>query len=167
MTCTTNNCEEVISIKNPHPKESSELISQLMDLHSVICDLADSIQQYFGYTLTFIFIIKTVELVLDSYFFFDILFIPEDYEKKFLAVVIPPTILACIMLVGIVEICEKTTSKNKDILKNILKLSNFDVSGEMKERLQFFILQSSKRSIEFSGAGIFSVNRKMYLTVSD
>lgn len=142
-----------------------------MESHNLLCDLAIALQLYFGYIIGFIFTVNFLQIVLEFYYFLEVIFIPEEYFKnldtvQLVALVLSPTIVACLQLLGIVEMCECTVAENKKISNHLFKLLNLNVNEDLEDRLNLFVIQCGNRPIEFSGAGVFKVNRKIYLTVS-
>lgn len=148
-----------------------DIIMELANLHNLVCDISDCVQLYFGYSVVLIMILNFYHLVFHSYFILEILFIPLEYFKNWniyemLSAIFAQVFIATFQLIILVEICNKNVWQNKLISKNIHKILNKNITYAVEERLKLFALQWRNRPLQFMAAGIFPLDRTLYLTVS-
>lgn len=143
-------------------------ISTFADLHNLLWDVVQSAQKYFGYTIILALTFDFIVIVFDTYYILELFFEPKSSQTvlQFLGIIVFHLITSSIEMMSIVEICEQTTNQNMEILKSIHELLNMNVSLELEEELHCFAAQCKSRPIKFTAAGMFDLNRTLYLTVS-
>lgn len=147
-------------------------ISKVTDIHDLLCDAVAEIEYYFGYNMVMIIGVAFFNLVFNSYYILCILFDPYEYvvkwlDKSVLVGILSLQIFAILLQVfAIVEMCNKTVQQNNNISMNIHKILNTSDTHIIKEKLRFFAMQWKNRPVCFTAAGVFSLNRTLYLTVS-
>lgn len=147
------------------------ILSQLTNLHDTLCDTVNYVENYFGHNIVLIVGSLFFSIIFNCYYVLEVLFGPDEMFKSLddteLLVVFMATVIASAMqLFAFIEISNKTVRQNNNISMNIHKLLNVSESKEVKERLRYFALQWQNRRIRFTAAGVFNLDRTLYLTVS-
>lgn len=150
-------------------EKSEKYLSDSRKLHDKISDICDCFHEYFGLKILLIIGLSFVYLVFVAYYGLEMMFSPKDFDglnrKGLFALITVLLICSSLQIVSIVESCRKIVEKNRCLAINLQKLLNISESSYVKEKLIFFIMQSSNRPMEFTAAAMFQLDRSLYFTV--
>lgn len=154
--------------QNSHYLET--MLGQLANLHNLLCDTVDCVENYFGFNIILMVGFTFFNVIFNSYYVLEVLFGPDDAFRLLngsqLLVVFTANVIASVaQLFAFVEVCNKTVRQNNNISMNIHKLLNVCESKEVKEKLRDMALQWRNRPLRFTAAGVFCLDRTLYLTV--
>lgn len=157
-------------MKLEKPISQEITLTELANLHDLLCDLVICIESYFGYNIVMVVGLGFFFIIFNCYYVLEILFGPDEVtrsldENELVGVIMAQVMASSMTLISFVEVCNKTIRQNNNIAMNIHKLLNVSKSQEVKEKLRNFALQWRNRPIKFTAAGVFNLDRTLYLTV--
>lgn len=146
------------------------LVTELIHVHNLICEVLKWIEKYFGYTILVIIALHFFSIVLYCFYLLDIWLEPGNYfqswnEYGMVSIVLTQIIFANVQHAGFIEICQKSLRQNQNISMNICKLLNLNITPELREQLELFALKLENVEMKFTLLGIFDLDRTVYLMV--
>jgi len=146
-------------------------IEQVSDIHNLLCDICETIDEYFSYPLLVTIAVSFLSIIIKAYYIVAFFYYKVDAEESkkydYLADECNEMIMYTVILFLIVEASSSTIGNSSLSTAIVHKILNINIYNdvELKDRLFRLSLQLTNRKISFSAAGLFSLDRSLLFTV--
>ncbi|XP_044004053.1 gustatory receptor for sugar taste 43a-like [Aphidius gifuensis] len=141
-----------------------ESISQLITVHSSLCDTNILINKAFGLPILVVAITCLLLLIITPYFL--MMEANSDREMLFISVQLLWCALHVFRILMVVQPCYATTTNSKKTAILVSQLLSTTWDSEICEQLEYFSLQLIHRPLDISACGLFSLDRGLVTSVS-
>ncbi|KAH8271766.1 hypothetical protein KR044_005237 [Drosophila immigrans] len=145
-------------------------IKQVANIHNLLCDICQTIEEYFTYPLLGIIAISFLFILFDDFYILEALLNPKrlDYFEadEFFAFFLTQMLWYIVIIFLIVEASSKTIRHSNYSAAIVHKILNITDDLELRDRLFRLSLQLSHRKVSFTAAGLFRLDRTLIFTIS-
>ncbi|XP_060829887.1 gustatory receptor for sugar taste 43a-like isoform X1 [Bombus pascuorum] len=152
-----------LSRKMDESKTYVSSISELIMVHSLLCDTVSLINAAFGVVLLAVTVSCLLHLVITPYFL--IVQANEKHEWIFLVVQAGWCIIHISRMLIIVQPSYSTIAEGKRTAALVSQLLSSCFEADARRELEIFSLQLLHRPLEFSACGLFSLDRNLITSV--
>ncbi|XP_033360819.1 gustatory receptor for sugar taste 43a-like isoform X1 [Bombus vosnesenskii] len=152
-----------LSRKMDESKTYVNSISELIMVHSLLCDTVSLINTAFGVVLLAVTISCLLHLIITPYFL--IVQANEKHEWIFLVVQAGWCIIHISRMLIIVQPSYSTVAEGKRTATLVSQLLSCCFEADVRRELEIFSLQLLHRPLEFSACGLFSLDRNLITSV--
>lgn len=157
----------VTSIIRQNPEYA---LKQVSNIHNLLCDICQTIEEYFTYPLLGIIAISFLFILFDDFYILEALINPKrlDYFEadEFFAFFLIQMIWYIVIIFLIVEASSSTIRHSSCSAAIVHKILNITDEPDLRDRLFRLSLQLSHRKVSFTAAGLFRLDRTLIFTVS-
>ncbi|XP_050597291.1 gustatory receptor for sugar taste 43a-like [Bombus affinis] len=153
-----------LSRKMDESKTYVSSISELIMVHSLLCDTVSLINAAFGVVLLAVTISCLLHLVITPYFL--IVQANEKHEWIFLVVQVGWCIFHISRMLIIVQPSYSTVAEGKKTAALVSQLLSCCFEADARRELEIFSLQLLHRPLEFSACGLFSLDRNLITSIA-
>ncbi|XP_068140324.1 putative gustatory receptor 28a [Drosophila tropicalis] len=157
----------VTSIIRQNPEYA---IKQVSNIQNLLCDICQTIEEYFTYPLLGIIAISFLFILFDDFYILEAQLNPKRLDKfeadEFFAFFLSQMIWYIVIIFLIVEGSSKTILQNSETAVMVHKILNITDDPELRDRLFRLSLQLSHRRVRFTAAGLFPLDRTLYFTIT-
>ncbi|KAF3429918.1 hypothetical protein E2986_13202 [Frieseomelitta varia] len=141
-------------------------ISDLIMVHSLLCDAVSLINTTFGVVLLAVTVTCLLHLVITPYFLIlQVTKASEKHEWIFLFVQAGWCIIHITRMLIIVQPSYSTVAEGKRTATLVSQLLSCSFDADTRRELEIFSLQLLHRPLEFSACGLFSLDRNLITSV--
>lgn len=145
-------------------------LKQVTNIHNLLCDICNTIEEYFSYPLLAIIAISFLFILFDDFYILEVMLNPNCVEvfeaDEFFAFFIAQMLWYVSIIILIVE-GSSTTIKESGICAAIVhKILNITDDPDIRDRLLRLSLQLQHRRVRFTAAELFNLDRTLIFTVS-
>ncbi|KAH8376704.1 hypothetical protein KR093_000923 [Drosophila rubida] len=145
-------------------------IKQVSNIHNLLCDICQTIEEYFTYPLLGIIAISFLFILFDDFYILEALLNPKrlDYFEadEFFAFFLTQLMWYIVIIFLIVEASSKTIRQSSYSAAIVHKILNISDDLEVRDRLFRLSLQLSHRKVSFTAAGLFRLDRTLIFTIT-
>ncbi|XP_034948469.1 gustatory receptor for sugar taste 43a-like [Chelonus insularis] len=144
--------------------EIADSLSQLISIHSSLCDINLLINKAFGFPILVVGITCLLHLIITPYF----LMMEANNEREgiFIFVQCLWCILHIYRMLMVVQPCYATTKESKNTAVLISQLLTYSWQPDVRKQLEIFSLQLLHRPLNFSACGLFSLDRALVTSMA-
>ncbi|XP_050492519.1 gustatory receptor for sugar taste 43a-like isoform X3 [Bombus huntii] len=153
-----------LSRKMDESKTYVNSISELIMVHSLLCDTVSLINTAFGVVLLAVTISCLLHLIITPYFL--IVQANEKHEWIFLVVQAGWCIIHISRMLIIVQPSYSTVAEGKRTATLVSQLLSCCFEADVRRELEIFSLQLLHRPLEFSACGLFSLDRNLITSIA-
>ncbi|KAH8412028.1 hypothetical protein KR222_007039, partial [Zaprionus bogoriensis] len=157
----------VTSIIRQNPEYA---LKQVSNIHNLLCDICQTIEEYFTYPLLGIIAISFLFILFDDFYILEALMNPKrlDYfeDDEFFAFFLTQMIWYIVIIFLIVEASSTTIRHSSCSAAIVHKILNITDDPELRDRLFRLSLQLSHRKVSFTAAGLFHLDRTLIFTIT-
>ncbi|XP_076684665.1 gustatory receptor for sugar taste 43a [Andrena cerasifolii] len=139
-------------------------ISELIAVHSSLCDTVSLINTAFGVVILAVTVTCLLHLVITPYFL--ILQAGENHESIYLLVEGMWCVFHLTRMLIIVQPSYFTVAEGKRTTVLVSQLLSSNFKGDARRELEIFSLQLLHRPLEFSACGLFSLDRTLITSIA-
>ncbi|XP_061399383.1 putative gustatory receptor 28a [Musca vetustissima] len=152
-------------------RQNPELaIRQVTNIHNLLCDICNTIEEYFTYPLLAIIAISFLFILFDDYYLLEVKLNPNCVEvfeaDEFFAFFITQMFWYVIIIVLIVEGSSRTIKESGKCAAIVHKILNITDDGDIRDRLLRLSLQLQHRRVRFTAAELFNLDRTLIFTMT-
>lgn len=166
ISITASKRYSVTSIIRQNPEFS---LKQVTNIHNLLCDICNTIEEYFTYPLLAIIAISFLFILFDDFYILEVMLNPNCVEvfeaDEFFAFFIAQMLWYVIIIVLIVEGSSKTIKESAKCAAIVHKTLNITDDPEIRDRLLRLSLQLQHRRVRFTAAELFNLDRTLIFTV--
>lgn len=142
-------------------------VKQISIIHNLLCDMCEMIEEYFTYPLLVTIAISILIIIFGTFLIVVAMFNPAVFGFKSNALIAASTsaIIFLVIIFIIVETSSRTTSHCSSCAVIAHKILNTTDDLKLKDRMFHLSLQLTNRRINFTAAGLISLDRTLILTV--
>jgi len=144
-------------------------IKQVSNIHNLLCDICQTIEEYFTYPLLGIIAISFLFILFDDFYILEAILNPKRLDvfeaDEFFAFFLMQLIWYIVIIVLIVEGSSRTILHSSYTAAIVHKILNITDDPELRDRLFRLSLQLSHRKVLFTAAGLFRLDRTLIFTV--
>ncbi|KAH8392359.1 hypothetical protein KR215_006666 [Drosophila sulfurigaster] len=145
-------------------------MKQVSNIHNLLCDICQTIEEYFTYPLLGIIAISFLFILFDDFYILEAMMNPKrlDYFEadEFFAFFLIQMIWYIVIIFLIVEASSKTIRHSSYSAAIVHKILNITDDLELRDRLFRLSLQLSHRKVSFTAAGLFRLDRTLIFTIT-
>ncbi|XP_017069659.2 putative gustatory receptor 28a [Drosophila eugracilis] len=145
-------------------------IKQVSNIHNLLCDICQTIEEYFTYPLLGIIAISFLFILFDDFYILEAILNPKRLDvfeaDEFFAFFLMQLIWYIVIIVLIVEGSSRTILHSSYTAGIVHKILNITDDPELRDRLFRLSLQLSHRKVLFTAAGLFRLDRTLIFTIS-
>ncbi|THK33058.1 gustatory receptor 3, partial [Diachasma alloeum] len=140
-------------------REMTDAISQLINVHSSICDTNLLLNKAFGLPILVVTITCLLHLIITPYFL--MMEANSDKESLFIAVQFAWCAFHVFRMLIVVQPCYATTTESKKTAVLVSQLLTYQWEPYVRKQLELFSLQLLHRPLDFTACGLFSLDRAL------
>ncbi|XP_024939267.1 gustatory receptor for sugar taste 43a isoform X2 [Cephus cinctus] len=141
----------------------ADTISQLITVHSSLCDTVLLINTAFGVPVLVVTLTCLLHLIITPY----VLIIDANGSNN--GLFLATQCLWCVLHIGrmfiIVQPCYEASTKAKTTAVIVSQLLSWNLDSDIRKQLEIFSLQLLHRPIDFSACGLFSLDRSLVTSI--
>ena len=145
-------------------------LKQVTNIHNLLCDICNTIEEYFTYPLLAIIAISFLFILFDDFYILEVKLNPNCVEvfeaDEFFAFFIAQMLWYVIIIFLIVEGSSRTIKESGKCAAIVHKTLNLTDDPEIRDRLLRLSLQLQHRRVRFTAAELFNLDRTLIFTVS-
>uniref|UniRef100_A0A6P4F1F7 Uncharacterized protein LOC108048233 n=1 Tax=Drosophila rhopaloa TaxID=1041015 RepID=A0A6P4F1F7_DRORH len=145
-------------------------IKQVSNIHNLLCDICQTIEEYFTYPLLGIIAISFLFILFDDFYILEAILNPKRLDvfeaDEFFAFFLMQLIWYIVIIVLIVEASSRTILHSSYTAAIVHKILNITDDPELRDRLFRLSLQLSHRKVLFTAAGLFRLDRTLIFTIT-
>ncbi|XP_017851574.1 putative gustatory receptor 28a [Drosophila busckii] len=145
-------------------------IKQVANIHNLLCDICQTIEEYFTYPLLGIIAISFLFILFDDFYILEALLNPKRLDKsedeEFFAFFLTQMMWYIVIIFLIVEASSNTIRNSSFAAAIVHKILNISDDPELRDRLFRLSLQLSHRKVCFTAAGLFRLDRTLIFTIT-
>ncbi|KAH8317592.1 hypothetical protein KR074_001417 [Drosophila pseudoananassae] len=145
-------------------------IKQVSNIHNLLCDICQTIEEYFTYPLLGIIAISFLFILFDDFYILEAVLNPKRLDvfeaDEFFAFFLIQMIWYIVIIVLIVEASSRTILHSSYTAATVHKILNITDDPELRDRLFRLSLQLSHRKVLFTAAGLFRLDRTLIFTIT-
>nr|WGC54965.1 gustatory receptor 7 [Psyttalia incisi] len=145
-------------------EEMTDTISQLITVHSSICDSNVLINKAFGLPILVVTITCLLHLIITPYFL--MMEANSDKEALFIAVQFAWCAFHVFRMLIVVQPCYSTTTESKRTAVLVSQLLTYNWELDVRKQLELFSLQLLHRPLDFTACGLFSLDRALVTSMA-
>ncbi|XP_062551277.1 putative gustatory receptor 28a isoform X1 [Armigeres subalbatus] len=148
-----------------------DVINQVANIQSEICDACDCVENYFNVQMLTIVTISFLIGVFDSYYILETIFTDNSSDTpftklQFIAFFLCQGVMHVVGVLKIVYVNSFTVQENKQIAVNVHKLINVNhYDEELTKQLTNLSLQLNHRKVAFTAYGFFKLDFTLLFTL--
>ncbi|XP_073822499.1 gustatory receptor 28a [Musca autumnalis] len=152
-------------------RQNPELaLRQVTNIHNLLCDICNTIEEYFTYPLLAIIAISFLFILFDDFYILEVKLNPNCVEvfeaDEFFAFFIAQMFWYVIIIVLIVEGSSRTIKESGKCAAIVHKILNITDDGDIRDRLLRLSLQLQHRRVRFTAAELFNLDRTLIFTMT-
>ncbi|KAH8413474.1 hypothetical protein KR009_011462 [Drosophila setifemur] len=145
-------------------------IKQVSNIHNLLCDICQTIEEYFTYPLLGIIAISFLFILFDDFYILEAIMNPKRLDvfeaEEFFSFFLIQMMWYIIIIVTIVEASSRTILHSNYTGATVHKILNLTDDPELRDRLFRLSLQLSHRKVLFTAAGLFRLDRTLIFTIT-
>ncbi|XP_063988153.1 gustatory receptor for sugar taste 43a-like isoform X3 [Diachasmimorpha longicaudata] len=145
-------------------RETTDTISQLINVHSSICDTNVLLNKAFGLPILVVTITCLLHLIITPYFL--MMEANSDKEALFIAVQFAWCAFHVFRMLIVVQPCYATTTESKRTAVLVSQLLTYHWEPYVRKQLELFSLQLLHRPLDFTACGLFSLDRALITSMA-
>ncbi|XP_037928427.1 putative gustatory receptor 28a [Teleopsis dalmanni] len=157
----------VTSIIRQNPELS---LKQVTNVHNLLCDICNTIEEYFAYPMLAIIAISFLFILFDDFYILEVVLNPHCVETveadEFFVFFFAQMLWYVIIIILIVEGSSNTIKESGKSAAIVHKILNITDDPEIRDRLLRLTLQLSHRRVRFTAAGLFNLDRTLIFTIT-
>ncbi|XP_075151041.1 gustatory receptor 28a [Haematobia irritans] len=152
-------------------RQNPELaLKQVTNIHNVLCDICNTIEEYFSYPLLAIIAISFLFILFDDFYILEVMLNPNCVEKfeadEFFAFFFAQMLWYVIIIILIVEGSSNTIKESGKCAAFVHKILNITEDPDIRDRLLRLSLQLQHRRVRFTAAELFNLDRTLIFTIT-
>ncbi|XP_065358038.1 putative gustatory receptor 28a [Calliphora vicina] len=167
ISVTASKRYSVTSIIRQNPEFS---LKQVTNIHNLLCDICNTIEEYFTYPLLAIIAISFLFILFDDFYILEVMLNPNCVEvfeaDEFFAFFFAQMLWYVIIIIVIVEGSSKTIKESAKCAAIVHKTLNITDDPEIRDRLLRLSLQLQHRRVRFTAAELFNLDRTLIFTIT-
>ncbi|XP_011306496.1 gustatory receptor for sugar taste 43a isoform X2 [Fopius arisanus] len=145
-------------------REMTDTFSQLITVHSSICDTNVLLNKAFGLPILVVTITCLLHLIITPYFL--MIEANSDKEALFIAVQLGWCVFHIFRMLIVVQPCYATTTESKRTAVLVSQLLTYNWEPDVRKQLELFSLQLLHRPLDFTACGLFSLDRALVTSMA-
>ncbi|XP_057319223.1 gustatory receptor for sugar taste 43a-like isoform X2 [Microplitis mediator] len=145
-------------------RDVMDTVSQLITIHSSLCDVNILINKAFGLPMLVVAITALFHLIITPYFL--LMEATSDKETLFIIVQCLWCGLHVFRVVVVVQPCYSTTNESQKTAILASQLLTYSWQPEIRKQLEIFSLQLLHRPLHFTACGLFSLDRALITSMA-